>query len=281
MSEAITPTLFDDAVDAVINGDLEQLQHLLQTHPALATAHSHATHQATLLHYVSANGIEADKQKTPPNIVSVAKILLEAGANPNQMSNIYGGGIGSTPLVGLVSSSHPADAGVMYELVMLFCEFGPPNGIANDSLPLRTAISFRQRDAIRALADSGARTDHLVTASATGNLEQVKALYSETPAPYHDSFGQTWTTAKTIHEHALTIGAMVGHLDVVQFWVEQGVDIDAKASSSGDSTLLEAIMGGYDEVVQYLLEQGADASEVTYPTGNDTLDKILRPYVEK
>ena len=72
MSDITNTTLspFDNAVEAVINGDEKRLQILLNAHLNLAKQHSNAEHQATLLHYVAANGIEADKQRTPDNIVT-------------------------------------------------------------------------------------------------------------------------------------------------------------------------------------------------------------------
>ncbi|MGB7337684.1 MAG: ankyrin repeat domain-containing protein [Phototrophicaceae bacterium] len=281
MSDITNTTLspFDNAVEAVINGDEKRLQILLNTHPNLAKQHSNAEHQATLLHYVAANGIEADKQRTPDNIVTIARMLLDAGANPNQRSNIYGGGIGSTPLVGLVSSSHPAQAGKMDALVRLFCQYGNADGSANEQYPLITAISFRQREATKALIESGATVNHVVTASAAGQLALVTSLLQNTIPPYSDCFGQTLSDPNAIKEHALTVASMMGHLTVVQYLIEHGVNINAAASNSGDTALFEAVLGKHIDVVHYLLEHGADISSLsTETTGDIALDALLREY---
>src|SRR6201993_5120799 len=81
---------FEAAVEAVVAGDLGFLQHALRRAPALVQARSSRVccfdppvHRATLLHYVGANGVEHDRQKTPPNAVAIAHALLEGGAEPD------------------------------------------------------------------------------------------------------------------------------------------------------------------------------------------------------
>src|SRR5262249_5522875 len=67
--------------DAIVNGDAATLRSLLQAHPELVQARSAREHRSTLLHYVSANGVEDFRQKTPKNIVEITKLLLDAGAD--------------------------------------------------------------------------------------------------------------------------------------------------------------------------------------------------------
>ena len=56
---------FAAAISAVVNGDAAALRDLLSEDPALATARASAKHRATLLHYVSANAVEAGAQLEP------------------------------------------------------------------------------------------------------------------------------------------------------------------------------------------------------------------------
>jgi ankyrin repeat protein len=97
--------VFERAADAVVQGDLFTLRSLLRGHPELAHERSQREHAATLLHYVSANGVEDERQRTPANVVEVATLLLDAGAEPDAVSND-----GWTTLAWLVSSVHPARA---------------------------------------------------------------------------------------------------------------------------------------------------------------------------
>lgn len=88
---------FEDAVEAVIGGDLEGLQRLLAARPGLASARSTRrccfdppVHRATLLHYVAANGVENHRQRTPANALAIARALLDAGAEPDALADFYG-----------------------------------------------------------------------------------------------------------------------------------------------------------------------------------------------
>src|SRR5262245_23077061 len=96
---------FEAAVDAIVSGDAETLRRLLRDHPEIVRGRSTRHHRSMLLHYVSANGVEDFRQKTPANIVEIARILLDAGADPEAESEAYGGG--STTLGLAATSLHP------------------------------------------------------------------------------------------------------------------------------------------------------------------------------
>src|ERR1700722_18887164 len=72
---------FEAAANAIVDGDLDTLRRLLRENPGLVHARSSREHNATLLHYVAANGVEGYRQKTPNNIVEIAELLLNAGAD--------------------------------------------------------------------------------------------------------------------------------------------------------------------------------------------------------
>jgi hypothetical protein len=78
---------FESAVEAIITGDVATLDRLLRANrAALIRARSPREHQATLLQYVAANGVEGFRQKTPKNAVEVAKLLLDAGADVDALA---------------------------------------------------------------------------------------------------------------------------------------------------------------------------------------------------
>jgi hypothetical protein len=106
---------FEAAVDAVITGDLHTLERLLLEDPKLARARSTREHRATLLHYVSANGVEGYRQKTPKNIVAITELLLASGADVNAEADVYSGA--ATPLALVATSIHPQHAGVQTALM--------------------------------------------------------------------------------------------------------------------------------------------------------------------
>ncbi len=117
---------FEAAADAIVTGDATTLKKLMNTNPELVRARSTREHRSTLLHYVSANGVEDFRQKTPKNIVEITKLLLEAGADVNAESDAYGGG--STTLGLAATSVHPESAGVQIELLQTLLDHGATIG---------------------------------------------------------------------------------------------------------------------------------------------------------
>src|SRR5688500_13822233 len=115
---------YERGADAIVNGDLATLQSLLKEQPGLVRERSTRDHNATLLHYVSANGVESYRQKTPPNVLAVARALLDAGAEVDAEADVYGGG--ATTLALAVTSSHPRAAGLQIALADLLLERGAP-----------------------------------------------------------------------------------------------------------------------------------------------------------
>ena len=113
---------FEAAVDAIVNGDAATLKQLLSEDPELVRARSSREHRSTLLHYVSANGVEDFRQKTPKNIVEIAELLLIAGADVNAESDAMWLLNNAGPATG--TSWHPRHAGVQYPLMEVLIDYG-------------------------------------------------------------------------------------------------------------------------------------------------------------
>src|SRR5512140_514984 len=114
---------FARAVRAIIGGDTAALSAELAATPDLIHARSGSTHRATLLHYVAANGIEDELQCQVANADEIARLLIAAGAEVDATCNAYEGRCPTT-LALLVSSDHPARAGVSAKLVHILCDAG-------------------------------------------------------------------------------------------------------------------------------------------------------------
>jgi ankyrin repeat protein len=252
---------FVQSADAIINGDLESLKALIQDHPDLIHARSTLEHHSTLLFYVSANSVEDERQRTPDNILEITEFLLEQGADPNVMSDAYGGN--ATLLGSLVSSTHPAHANKQADLVKLLCRYGATPNI-HDNAPLKTAIAFRYPKAVDALIACGAPIDHVVFASAVGDIEQVKAFIQAGVKPYTTAFSIDVTDKKEVLGIALTAASMMGHVDVVSHLLTQDIDINAKMSDEKGTALHEASITGQVKVAELLLQHGADVSSQDY-----------------
>jgi hypothetical protein len=135
---------FEAAADAICNGDVKTLERLLREEPKLIHARSTRESKATLLHYVSANGVEGYRQKTPKNIVKIARVLLDAGAEVDAEADVYGGG---ATTLGLVATSiHPFRAGVQNPLMQILLDRGA-------EIDHRTSAGNRQDAVVGALAN--------------------------------------------------------------------------------------------------------------------------------
>lgn len=108
---------FEAAVDAVIWGNEDELKGLLDSRPDLVHERSPFGHRATLLHYISSNGVEVIRQQVPPNLVEITQVLLDHGADKGATMRVYGGD--QTPLQLLRTSAHPKAVGLQNEVASL------------------------------------------------------------------------------------------------------------------------------------------------------------------
>ena len=271
---------FEAAADAVVTGDLATLESLVRRNPDLVHARSSRVHGATLLHYVAANGVEDFRQKTPPNALAVARFLLEAGAQVDGLANTYGGDKYQTTMNLLVSSTHPAEAGLQPPLVHLLLDFGAAiDGLDDDGSPLVTALAFGYGEAADALAGRGARIDNVITAAAVGRLDLVRSFVVD-PAtlragvPVQGPLWFVWPEgARAQVELALVWACRFGREPVARFLLGQGVD---PAARDGDAmtALHWAAAGRCMELVKLLLEKEAPL-EVRNTWGGTVLDSTV------
>jgi ankyrin repeat protein len=245
---------FEAAVDAIVTGNITTLKRLLRENPKLIQARSTREHQATLLHYVGANSVEGYHQKTPQNAVQVAEVLLKAGAvvdadlDYGSMRKRYAGRIGSTTLGLVATSVHPAKAGVQIQLLEILLDHGASvDGLPGRWNPLIAALQNGRGDAARFLAERGARLD-LEGAAGTGRLDAVKSFF--------DKNGNLKANAtKTQMESGFIWACQYGHVSVVAFLLDHGVEVDAQPH--GATGLHWAAYGGHPEIVKLLLKRKA------------------------
>jgi len=245
---------FESAVEAVIRGEVATLATRLREDPELVRARSTRVthfdppeHRATLLHYVAANGVEGYRQKTPKNAVEVAKVLLDGGAEVDALANLYGGECTTMSL--LVSSCHPAEAGVQVALVDTLLDYGAAiegRGSGKWVSPLMTALAFGYLEAAQALVRRGAHVETVAAAAGLGRLADVRRLLA---AAGHED-----------RHRALALAAQLGHVEIVRLLVGAGEDPNRynPDGNHGHSTPLhQAVWSGHTAVVRLLVERGA------------------------
>lgn len=243
---------FERAADAIINGDARTFEKLLRDHPELVRERSTRDHRSTLLHYVSANGVEDFRQKSPKNIVDITRTLLDAGADVNATSDAYGGG--STTLGLVATSVHPQHAGVQIPLLELLIDRGSrldqPSAAGNAQSVVNGCFANGQPGAARYLASRGAPVD-LDAAGGLGDLAIVQN--------YFDEHGKLKSPANEQDMKSAFVNACgYGHEDVVRFLLERGIDpaTDLEVRRS----LPWAIYGGHVDIIKLLLQLGLPVS---------------------
>jgi Ankyrin repeats (3 copies) len=245
---------FEGAVEAVVNGDLVTLIGLLAAHPQLVHARSNRVthfdppvHRSTLLHYLAANGVEGHRQKTPANAVAIAKALLTAGAEPDSLADLYGGQCTTMSL--LVSSCHPASAGLQVALVDTLIDHGASvhaHGTGDWTSPLDSALVFGYLPAAEALVRRGAKVDNLASAAGLGRLEQSRDLLPQ--------------ASEGDRHRALALAAHLGHAEIVSLLLQAGVDPDRynpPGLHEHGTPLHHAALAGHLAAVRVLVEHGA------------------------
>lgn len=258
---------FEAAVDAIVSGDEEGLRRLIAAEPGLVRTRSAREHHATLLHYVSANGVEGYRQVTPKNIVAIARILLDAGAEVDAEADVYGGG--STTLGLSATSAHPRIAKVQLPLIQLLLDRGarvekPGIGGGRHSAVM-ACLANGCPEAAAYLADRGAPLG-IVEAAGVGRLDVVKTSFDGQGRP------RQGVVPEVIHE-AFRYACFCGHDEVVEYLIGRGVDL-AGHSGDGQTGLHYAAMGGRLDTVNLLLRHHAPLEAVnTY--GGTVLGQTL------
>jgi Ankyrin repeats (3 copies) len=223
---------FERAIQAIIAGKAAVLKRLLREDPKLIHARSMRRHRATLLHYISANGVEGYRQKTPKNIIEIAKTLVAAGAKVDALANCYDTRTSALHLT--ATSVHPERAGVMNALLEFLIQSGAS---IDDPLLLGACLWNGRGNAAQFLAAKGAPMT-LETAAGVGRLDFVE---------------REWKRAS---KRQLRLGFLLaceyGHNDVAKFLIDRGADVKWHRGD-GQTALHWAVIGGQLETVKLLL----------------------------
>ena len=226
---------FEGAVDAIINGDTLTLREMLRADARLIHLRSTRSHHATVLHYISANGIEGYRQRIPANVLEIAEILLEAGAPIHATAEVYGHGCTTLELT--ATSGHPERAGVQEELLALLLRHGATIG---DDL-VTACLANGRLQAAQFLAGQGATLD-LASAAGIGNFHQVTAFLHQSASALN-------------LPQPLFLACQYGHNRIVELLIAHGAEI-AAADPNGQTALHWAVIGGYPATVKLLLGHG-------------------------
>ena len=225
---------FRRAVELVDAGDAGGLRAHLQQYPKLV--HEHVLFEGgnyfrnpTLLEFVAENPVRHGK--LPENVVDVAKVIIDAGADRTTLDETLG--LVSTGMV-------PRQCRVQIPLIDLLCARG-----ADANGALHAAALHGEFEAVEGLLRCGGEVD-LPIAAALGRTDEALRLI---------------LSADRNERHlALTLAAMFGHVEIVRMLLDGGEDPDRYnpiGAHSHSTPLHQAALAGHEQVVRLFVERGA------------------------
>ncbi len=232
--ERIEDAEFRRAVDLLDAGDAAGLRDHLKRHPELVHQHvefesGNYFHSPTLLEFIAENPIRHGT--LPKNIVEVAQVILDAGADRAAMNET----------LGLVSTGRvPRECGVQIALIDLFCDRGcDPDGA------LEAAVAHGEFGAAEALMRQGARL-----------ICRLRQPWDESRMPRACLRVQTtWTGARRLRSRASLAVRRLCNCCSIRAKIRT-----ATARCHSHSTPLhQAALSGHEDIVRLLIEHGASA----------------------
>lgn len=232
--ERIEDADFRRAVDLIDDGDAEGLSAHLAAHPGLASRHvsfegGNYFRNPGLLAFVAENPVRHGA--LPPNIVEIAAMLIEDGADARAVDQA----------LGLVASGRVArESGAQAALIALLCRAG-----GDPDEAIQGALTHGEFAAAEALLQAGARMT-LPVAAALGAEEPARALLPGASA------GE--------RHLALANAAQHGRLAVARLLLDAGEDpsrYNPRGAHSHSTPLHQAVWYGHAAMVRLLVERGA------------------------
>jgi ankyrin repeat protein len=250
---------FHPAIAAIKSGDLERLKSLLDADPALATTRSSTSHP-TLLQCLALDARDV------PNIVEMARVLIDAGAEING------------PLVACASVDNVEVAATLLDA-----------GAAIDGTgawsPLEEALYWGDNAVRDLLLARGASVHNLRLAAGLGRVELIESFFNADGTlrpeagdlhwPFEDSLtsnlpkpikaqkttSDEWDDhARDIINNAFAYACMHNRIEAARLLLQKGADINAipRGFHYPGTGLHHAAAHGHRPMVEFLVEQGAD-----------------------
>jgi ankyrin repeat protein len=271
---------FDDAVRAIDAGDMDGLGALLAAHPELVHARTNLQPPygyfsgATLLHHVAWN--PGRNAPVPANIVDIARLLLDRGADVDAVTLGRNGG---TTMGLLVTSRMASDANVSGPLMDLLISRGAKIGADSiaviipdwgDMNVLDGSLANHAPRAAEKLIELGAKPD-VCAAAALGDMKRLRAFFDasgrlvERPRRH----GKVMSERDAIGL-ALLFAYVNRRPDAVDFLLDKDGNWNMTGVNNG-TVLHRAAWGGDLAMVKRLVARGADMSNRDNPFNSTPL----------
>ena len=238
-------TTIHDLATAIVAGDVDRIDELLASEPALARAEL-PDNGRSMLH------VATDWPGNRPNVDTTIRLLIDAGADPNVVfPHPENPQVAETPVHWAASSG---DVTALAALLDAGADVDPVGGVFDGCTAYEEAIIFEKYDAARLLHERGA-TDYLPGAAALGRAGDIDGFFDHDGTLRLD-VGRlpNWERpppAQMLLDRAFQFACRAGHLEIARTLLERG----ARASSRTpvDTTAHDEAAGnGHQHVVAWL-----------------------------
>jgi len=271
---------FPEALAALEAGDVARLTSLLSKHPELVRARTNLEPPygyfaaATLLHHVAWN--PSRKAPVPANIVEVARLLLDRGAEADALTL---GRSGGTTMGLVITSRMASEANVSGPLIELLLSRGATLdlGTSEQVIPdwgamnvLDVPLSNHAPRAAEKLIELGARAD-ICAAAALGRVDLLRAAFDDqgrlrVPSVHH---GKALSQRDAIGL-ALLFAYVNQRGEAVELLFDYDGNWDMTGVNSG-TAMHRAAWAGDLAMVRRLVARGADVSNRDNPFNSTPL----------
>jgi ankyrin repeat protein len=260
---------FDEAVAAMDAGDLEGLRGLLASDPALVGARTNLEPPydyftgATLLHHVAGNPdrgrLSGKLGPLPQNIVAIARLLLDSGAEVNATTL---GPHGGTTMGLVITSAQASEAGVAGPLMDLLLERGAVLDLKTPGALDAPLANHAPRAAEKMIA-LGAKPD-LLAAAALGRMDMLRSAFDTTGRlrSFPRRAGKALSQRDAIGL-AMLFAYVRKQSDAVDFLLEKDGNWNMIGVNNG--TALHRATAGDLAMVKRLVAKGADVNDRNNP----------------
>ena len=229
-------------IAAIHNGNLEELERLLDDNPGLARARivNAKGVSRTLLH------IATDWPGHFPNVGKTITALVAAGSEVNaKFQHPSRQECQETPLHGAASSD---DVAALDALLECGADIEASGAIFTGGAPMSDAVVFAQWKAARRLLERGARTT-VWQAAALGLLDRVEDYYERQPPPSADEITNAFWHA-----------CRGGQLRTAEYLFGHGAELNW-IGYDGKTPMQAANESGAEDLIIWLRNQGAKLAE--------------------
>lgn len=255
---------FGEALAALDAGDVEALRRLLAADPTLVHARTNLDAQhgyfagATLLHHVAGNPWRDNL--LPKNIVDIARVLLEAGADVRARTLGTNGG----PTMGLlVTGKQASDAGVTGPLMDLLLEYGAHLDVTREDA-LDQPLANHAPAAAEKMIALGAKPD-VLAAAALGKMDMLHGFFD---AEGRLRMRPRRNAVEMSERDAIGLALLYAYVreqrEAVDFLLEKDGNWNMTGVNNG-TVLHRAAHGGDLEMVKRLVAKGADVANRDNP----------------